>query len=543
MKTISASSFARIARSLARKNDVTVRFDKGATTAATNGKIVYLPLLKQVTQKVQDTLLGYLLHEVGHVKHTNFNIKTKHFVNLFEDHRIERQIRHSFGGGEETLLVTHKSHWNDAVTKIGGETTAFGAVSNWLLYYGQKLTMERTPPQVMLDDCDKHLEQHWGAIQKLLFPFLEKSKFSSSTAEVETISTEVVELLKTLKPEEEKPQEQPSNTENEDVASADIGDSSREAGDEGAGSKNEDDSSTSSLNLEASQEAFEEALRNGEQSPDFGDEIMEGLKDLIQEAKAIGELLDESSLPNTESFSVGSADFTYVEPDTEVLQEAAVSGYSLRMAVKRMTEDISRIRPQASERGRRIDRKRLSRIAIGDPKVFAKKAEKVAVKAAVTIALDLSGSMALDSRDKKSLAAMLGLAQALHSTKGSTVRGTIFPGKASTVEQIIARGSKPMDKIAGLHASGGTPIIEAILEAREELLEQPEQKKILFCITDGAIGQEQVNYINSFASDIKIYWIGVGIESLPFEGAICIDSAEKLGSALLEQARSMLLAE
>lgn len=40
MKMISASSFARIARSLARKNNVTVRFDKGATTAATNGVLV-----------------------------------------------------------------------------------------------------------------------------------------------------------------------------------------------------------------------------------------------------------------------------------------------------------------------------------------------------------------------------------------------------------------------------------------------------------------------------------------------------------------------
>lgn len=557
MKMISASSFARIARSLARKNNVTVRFDKGATTAATNGKIIYLPLLKQVTKKVQDTLLGYLLHEVGHVKYTNFNVENKHFVNLFEDHRIERLIRHSFGGGEETLLVTHKSHWNDVVIKIPNyETSTFGAVSNWLLGYGQKVTMQRNPPLAMLENCDQQLEKHWGKIQNKLFPFLEKSKFTSSSEDVAIISDEVVELLKALQPEEEKQQKQSSDPNSEASAFDDCEDESSDENEESslksndeAGISGEDKydsnvegSSISILDLEASQKAFEEALRNGEQSPDFGDEIMDSLKDLIQEAEKKGELLDETNLPAAESFSVGSTDLDYVEPDANVLQEVVVSSYSLRLAIKRMTEDVSRNKPQASQRGRCVDRKRLSRIALGNPKVFMKKTEKVAINAAVTIALDLSGSMAANFRAKKALAAMLGLAQALYSTKGSTVRGTIFPGKGSTIEQVITRRAKPDEKIAGLHAHGGTPIVEAILEAHEELLEQPEQKKILFCITDGAISQEQFSYINGIAEGIKIYWIGIGIEALPFTDAICVDSAEQLGSALLKYTHDMLFA-
>ena len=605
---ISAEGFARVARSLAKKSNVTVRLR--GSGAYTDGKAIVLPVPKQMSEKTQNILLGYLVHECGHVRTTDFNVSPAGLTNLFEDHRIERNMRTTFKGAEDFMIKAHKSFWGEWQERIQEGNTdsgAFGAAHNWLLAYGQKITMDRNIPQEILDRVDDDLMEKWGAIQLNLIPFLERSVFTNTTADAKRLSDEVLAFLNNVQPPEPEepnaPDQEQDEQENEsqqdssrdeeqdgdnqnqsDDSAAEESESKSDGGDEsndqeqaeqsdtsanegetgtdtdtdesdkGEQSKSESQPSDSEdteqsqadskgsgqskgADLEAAKRELKEALDSGEKAQDFGEILMEAIKDEIEEAQKNGELIDI----DYSSYSTGSVDLNMFSPLPEVAQKASISARNLRRAVKTMVESVTRAKLQTGRRGRRLDNKRLSRIATGDTRIFSKRTEGIAVDTAITLAVDMSGSMSHDGRAMKAMAATLGLSQVLHQTQGATVRGITFPGYESDVGQVIARGAKPSEKLAGLYPHGGTPIVEAVTDASEELREQAAKRKVLVVITDGVIDRHDVDAINKeVGKDIDTYWIGIGVPSLPFDHAICVDEPEQLGDALIRHASDLL---
>lgn len=96
-------------------------FFKG-TRAYTNGKDIVLPAIKDMAEipySVARALIGYAIHEVGHVRHTDFGAilraidagkmepdkLIKKFENCIEDYRIEREISREFPGAPADLTA------------------------------------------------------------------------------------------------------------------------------------------------------------------------------------------------------------------------------------------------------------------------------------------------------------------------------------------------------------------------------------------------------------------------------------------------------
>lgn len=106
---------------------VDLKTDPRATTAATNGRVVILPPLPYTGTELAIYSLGYIVHEAGHIRNTDFTAGCtrptdelhKMLVNVLEDIRIERLINGVFPGAR---------HWLDALTLKFVETQRQGVV-------------------------------------------------------------------------------------------------------------------------------------------------------------------------------------------------------------------------------------------------------------------------------------------------------------------------------------------------------------------------------------------------------------------------------
>lgn len=90
---------------------VAIRTDPRALTASTNGKVVYFPPLPYKGEELAIYSLGYLIHEAGHIRSTDFTAKSpatdtplgRMLINLLEDVRIERLINGVYPGARKWL--------------------------------------------------------------------------------------------------------------------------------------------------------------------------------------------------------------------------------------------------------------------------------------------------------------------------------------------------------------------------------------------------------------------------------------------------------
>jgi Mg-chelatase subunit ChlD len=184
----------------------------------------------------------------------------------------------------------------------------------------------------------------------------------------------------------------------------------------------------------------------------------------------------------------------------------------------------------------------VARIAVGDSRVFSKTPHKPGIDTAVTIAVDMSGSMR-GKRAESALASSLGLAKALHITKGTTARMTIFPGYQCNVQQVVNRGIMPDYSLSGIIPNGGTPLYAAVEDAILELQPLSNNKKVAFVITDGKVSQRETDQATSLATanGVKLHWIAISNDCFPTkENVVHVNDAEELPQALLTQAVGIL---
>src|SRR5690606_34859944 len=83
-------------QSLADKLGVTLAV--GGSEACTNGSVITLPDLPPGDEEAALLARGYIDHETGHVRHTDFGIPVRPWLNLIEDVRIEREQGLAFPG-------------------------------------------------------------------------------------------------------------------------------------------------------------------------------------------------------------------------------------------------------------------------------------------------------------------------------------------------------------------------------------------------------------------------------------------------------------
>ena len=186
------------------------------------------------------------------------------------------------------------------------------------------------------------------------------------------------------------------------------------------------------------------------------------------------------------------------------------------------------------EESGKLDRKAFSRMSCGSTQVFSQREYKEAHKSAVSVLVDCSGSMSgspmrlteqaviqlVKVFDKANIAYnVVGFDSEHESESRSLPDGTsytpedvrFYPFKhwGETLQKAI-----PKLGLIGRCAFRGNPDYQGLLLTIQDLSKRPEQRKVLFFLTDsGSVNVRHMKYLDSVATKLGITLIGVGINA------------------------------
>lgn len=189
------NSLEKLARILSRQYQVEVLFE--GQQAFTDGRKVVLPYFEEITEELELDLNGYLDHEVSHIKFTTFE-EVKHIINAYhkqllnavEDVRIERLMIQEFPGTKY-----HLDSLNDKlISKLRTDWFSRPWSIRFLLAVSFKMDnrpMEKDPEvEYYLDLCKEEIA---------------KLNSCNSTKELRIVTESMVKkLIKDLKDEDKK---------------------------------------------------------------------------------------------------------------------------------------------------------------------------------------------------------------------------------------------------------------------------------------------------------------------------------------------------
>ena len=202
---------------------------------------------------------------------------------------------------------------------------------------------------------------------------------------------------------------------------------------------------------------------------------------------------------------------------SEMLKQVRDHSAHLTARLQGLVQAHNLTKNRTSQRGRRVDPKRLHRVAVHDARIFARKDHKQQPNTALHLIVDLSSSM-IFGRDRMALEAGMALALALENIPGVSQAITAFPGLQGDRDQVVkllGHGERVADQVGRFvqEGRGSTPMTGALWFAAADLLARTEPRKVILALTDG-----QPNHLPSAKDMIKkarqegIEVIGIGIQ-------------------------------
>jgi cobaltochelatase CobT len=564
-----------VAAALGRKLGVEVGI--GGHEACTDGRRIQIPDIPDDPAS-RDLAWGYLAHEAGHVRYTDFAVYTlaaregplqEVLQNRIEDVRIERELARPYPGTRMSIATVLRRMLVEGRMAAPAPTDHPAQVL--AAYLLLALRHEVLGQAILAEEARKApdtLEQVFPApFIARLRNLMDEVPGLTSTAEAVDLAQRIRRLVEekaeaspppAARPQEEQSKAMPEGTPGAGEHGPDQGTDRHDDGDpesDGSGSTPEGDEAPGKCAGSA----------DGKDADDRRDAIAAVLaagpgdcdSDLFAQ---VGELLgteaDASNaikLPQPEDYA-GNA-LAGMRLLARVQAESAKLSARLQGLVQASRMD----RPRPLRSGRSLDPKRLHRVAVADERIFARRAHRIAPNTAIHLLVDLSGSMhgtvhhgdgTLTTRAASALESALALALALDGIPGVTVATTAFPGRAGTADRVtrmVQHGQSPR-ACAGAFiqtARGGTPMAQALWYAAADLLACREERRMLMVLTDGEPDDtpEALRLLGLCRqAGIESVGVGIGVDVRHlFPTAIEVTEAKDLKGALFGIAERLLL--
>ena len=222
----------------------------------------------------------------------------------------------------------------------------------------------------------------------------------------------------------------------------------------------------------------------------------------------------------------------------ERIMKAQDCARRIRNALMGLIEAKARSYSYYSDSGLKIDKRRLSRLAVWDTKVFRKKDEVKGEDCAIMLLADTSGSMERDWVEEE-YAACLGIALALRNERNVDVGFTTF---SSYAEQILPLGAKSLvayqTEIGASFHRNSTRTDLALIAALQELSFSRRKRKIVMVMTDGESDntldtRQAIEALNR--NHCEVYALGIGcrvLEADLYQGCFSIPDISALAQSL-----------
>jgi len=468
-----------VAAALGRKLGVEVGI--GGHEACTDGRHIQIPDIPDDPAS-RDLAWGYLAHEAGHVRYTDFAVYTlaaregplqEMLQNRIEDVRIERALARPYPGTQATIATVLRRMLAEGRMAAPAPTDHPAQVL--AAYLLLALRHEVLGQTVLAEEARKAAETLG---QVFPAPFIARLRTLMDEVPGLTSTAEAVDLARRIRRlvEEEAtatppPAAQPQGDESSDTREGepDGGEPDRDRG-KGTHEDGDPESDGSAETPEADEDGSDEQ-GSGTDATDPGDDApgicgggADG-KDADDRADALAAVLTAGAgdcdgdlfaqvgeLLGTEANASSAIRLPLAEDyagnalaGMRLLARVQAESTKLSARLQGLVQASRMDRPRPVRSGRRLDLKRLHRVAAADERIFARRAHRIAPNTAVHLLVDLSGSMHATvhradgnptTRASGALESALALALALDGIPGVTVATTAFPGRTGTADRV-----------------------------------------------------------------------------------------------------------
>ncbi len=496
MNNVFIRSLPVVAMAMGDKMGVKVRIQ--GSQAMTDGNTIYLPVLPEGDESAWILARGYLDHEAGHVRHTDFSVREdtpihKALTNIIEDIRIEQAMGRAYPGCAVNLrnLADHLAQEGAFTPSANKPEQLF---LSWILTDCRSRVLKQSALVPIAQKTRTSLVNRLGVVLvNQTEALLKKVESLSTTRQAHDLAKQILDLLKQAQhqpqqkasgqTDKKETETQPTpSTESKPDKQCDATPGEHGSEDLPSGSDKNDIVNDSGSSPAASKEVLKRIL--GTDPGTFGD-----LGQMT--AEALQAASDQAVREN------GVESMTGIYPGEQLAKEVTCGNppdlhqvrhetVALRSKLARLVQASKLKRSCAGRLGRLVDHRTLHRLLAGDPRVFRRKEEKRAINTAVIVLLDRSGSMS-GPRMELARKTVLALADVLGTIPGISVSTGAFPGKDGAVVSMTPFGrtaTQTKDNYA-MTAIGGTPLAQALGWARVQMAVRQEQRKILLIATDG----------------------------------------------------------
>jgi len=545
-----------VAKSIGNKMKVEVKY--GHAQPATDGNVIYLPDLPLDDDKTRALGLGFVVHEAGHIRFTTFNVGDpvsplhKHIRNIFEDIRMEKEIINLYPGAKKVLCELVELLVDDDFFDTEGQTPA-RVLSRYMLYTLRSSVLGQFAllPLAKASSSDLDGLVSSGAMTRV-HSVMSQVIVAKSTLDVHNLALEIISILEDdVKPPEENEDEQKDNEEdsndtndNDEQEQSEAGDNDDQlsaSGNDGSSDDSDDNAQQEASPDSSNAKAIQEMLDASEDDldKDLFDAVSDELGDAVDEAVKNGAVCSDDGLADEPPLPLGD--------HSEVYAQTYEQTYALRNRLQSFMQASKRVKKGTSRHGFKLNGRKLHRVKTGNTSIYQTKQRKRAVNTVVQVLMDRSASM--NGMMGLATNATLAVASALESIPGVRVAACAFPGRNAAVEPMTLLGESVKQTAArypAIAASGGTPLIPALMWSTQQLLGCSEERKLLLVVTDGEpFDMQECKKMIAQMRTNKIETMGLGIMVSSvndlFEISRCISSKEELAGAMFSMLQENLV--
>ena len=213
----------------------------------------------------------------------------------------------------------------------------------------------------------------------------------------------------------------------------------------------------------------------------------------------------------------------------------------LRYTVRKLFENSGFEEFQNNRKSGVLNVRALPTMAHND-RLFKRRKEHDGIDSAVTIVLDVSGSMfrqakPLDSKMYHAILATYALLDTL-SKAGVATSVVTFGCEVSLLKDFNVPYQRVRPMLERLHSGGGTQDFTALQYAHGLLLNRQEERKVCFFLTDGIGNADACREQALSGENLGITTIGVGIRSDVthiYNNAVTIEKLEDMGTVAFDK--------
>lgn len=569
-----------------------------------DGYVLQVPFSPYMTEEQWRYLRGFIDHECGHVKFTDFqtymdlqksvvadclcykpraSAYLKDFlheyaatvVNILEDVRIERLMGIDFPGARTNLNKLSEYLFKDcySVSTMMGDGMAGRLYSllfmrvrsliNPALEESAQLLYDDMKADVQVDDYAEYT-RHLDAVWSIGDSF--RQDWNVERAALEFIRI-VIEVLEDYTNTTQGTSNRTSSGDTGDSSYGDTGDSSDGGTASGKKSVAVSDKAVSAMSSDLYDIRRDDKGNISRRFLDAVWDMTDSLKDNNQISDAdlafmdfmfsrpADRLLDTLRYKNmmdalADGKRVYITEHNYVHAlNPEQRGDMDVVMYNLYGRLADVLQTMTLVRHSTGMCGARLDARVLHRASVGDGRIFSKKVQRLRRVTEVALLFDASGSMSMNeygqsNNNEMAQCMALGCLKALRALPG--VKSSLS-GFSNGEMFVMSDYDDPVQEVI-LSACGGTPLGASLVELTSQFSDGPDVRRIILFFTDGFpdnVGSVTLALDLAKRSGIEVYGIGLQTKAIntfmDSDHSIIVNSINDLAGGMCDMLRKGLV--